>query len=392
MDLGNREGRQCEVASFNYLKLYWSYSEIVLYVSHSKWASRAVQWSSEPVLPACYRPSALHDQQQQSDRHTADTGCESSLSLKPEWSFNLFVSLLLYVLDLAPFSSFFCVFASGGWCQHRVHHQWCDEWQHGDWQRVMGHSGLGGSLACHWHTSTLFRRLLPSVCAMLSPTLACWPGTHQAEPSCLLWADQSERQSAHGHLRPQVLKYHRKSAGGALGSSVSLCVTGRVLLQSQYSGSGSGQWRGQRWAKVTAFPALVRCWEKWRQNWNHWFLPWPYLHSQPVCLLSMWTHHKSKIPSLLLQTFITYFHFQLVSQKVLFEVLYFLLPYLYLYIYLSPSRNWVTRGYDCAPILTPLPKSVCVPLVFPGTTTLPIPALVSNSGTFKPPNIVRSLV
>lgn len=63
----------------------------------------------------------------------------------------------------------------------------------------MGHGGLRRSPASHWHSSTLFRRFL------LSPTLTCWPGPRQAEPSRLLWADQSERKSAHGHLRPQVL-------------------------------------------------------------------------------------------------------------------------------------------------------------------------------------------
>lgn len=45
------------------------------------------------------------------------------------------------------------------------------------------------------------------------------------------------------------------------------------------------------------------------------------------------------------------------------------------------SRNWMTRGFDCARIPTPLPKSVCVPLVLPATTILHVSAPVSNSET-----------
>lgn len=45
-------------------------------------------------------------------------------------------------------------------------------------------------------------------------------------------------------------------------------------------------------------------------------------------------------------------------------------------------RNWATRGSDCVRIPTLPPKSVCVRLVSPGTTTLQRSAAVSNTETF----------
>lgn len=147
---------------------------------------------------------------------------------------------------------------------------------------------------------------------------------------------------------------------------MSLCLTGHFLLQSQSSGSGSGQWGGQHWAKVPAFPALVRCREKWRQKGNVPSLPWPHLHSQPICLLSMWTRRKSKTSSPAVAHF--YQTLLLISQVLCFHF--------------SPlSRILVTRGFDCVHIPTLLPKSACVLLVLLATTILQTSALVGNAGT-----------
>lgn len=103
-------------------------------------------------------------------------------------SLHVFLLLNLFNLFFAPFFFFFRVFALGGW--HQVQRQWSDKTQHRDWQWIMGHSGLRWSPASNWHSSTMFRRHLPSFCTLLPPSLTCWPGPCQAELSHLLWDDQ----------------------------------------------------------------------------------------------------------------------------------------------------------------------------------------------------------
>lgn len=231
----------------------------------------------------------------------------------------------------------------------------------------MGHDGLRRSTAGHWHSSTVFRGVSPTLCTLLSPALTCWPGPHQAEPFCLLWASQSEKKPSHGCLRSEVLQclYFIFSNQKAV-PRLCLRLTRHVLLQSKSSGSWSGQWGGQRWAKVSSFPALVRYREKWWKKGNASSLIRPDLHSQPISLVSMWPCHKSKTLSQALRHF--YQTCLLISQVLCF--CFHLL-----------SRNWATRGFDCAHIPTPLPKSVCVLLVLPATTILHVTVLVSNSET-----------
>lgn len=100
-------------------------------------------------------------------------------------------------------------FATGGWCWPQVQYRRCDKGQHRDGQRLMGFVGVTRPPARHWHSSSLFRKPLPLLCMPLSASLTRWPGPCQAELSHLLWADQWERQSTHGCLRPQVMETQR---------------------------------------------------------------------------------------------------------------------------------------------------------------------------------------
>lgn len=102
----------------------------------------------------------------------------------------------------AFFPTLYIFFPTGWWwwwCWPQVQHQRSDEGQLGDRQRVMGHCGRARSPPCLRHSSALLRKL------QRCPSVASCPGPGQAEPSLLLWADQWKRQSAHGHLRPQVM-------------------------------------------------------------------------------------------------------------------------------------------------------------------------------------------
>lgn len=98
----------------------------------------------------------------------------------------MFPYFFIDFIFLLHFLFFSCGFALGGWCWHEVQYQRSDKGQHRDWQWIMGHSGHRRSLASNWYSSTLPRRPLPSFCTLLSPSLTCWPGPDQTEPSYLL--------------------------------------------------------------------------------------------------------------------------------------------------------------------------------------------------------------
>lgn len=122
-------------------------------------------------------------------------------------------------------------------------------------------------------------------------------------------------------IREQVLQWTSVTSGikhlyVIFWEGSALCLTGHFFPQSQSCGPGSGQRGGQYWAKVPTFPAVVRCWEKWRQKGSIPSLPWPHLHSQPICVLSMWTFRKSKTASQAL----TYFqqHFRIFHRSHVF--------------------------------------------------------------------------
>lgn len=164
--------------------------------------------------------------------------------------------------------------------------------QHRDRRYDNGRCGLGGSPAGQRHFASAPGRYPLSFVTVPPPALTGRPGPGQAESLCLLWAQQSERMSSHGRLRPQVwtdfcMFFHK--------AAVCLCVKLFFVLQPQFSRSGDGQRGGKPWSKVPHLPILV-WWAKWGQTGTVPSFPWPHFPSRPICCISMCNRLKSKRP------------------------------------------------------------------------------------------------